>query len=299
MIECVLNFSEGRRPEVIAQIASAARVPGVAVLHLTSDADHNRSVITFAGNAPDLEAATLAIVARSLELIDLTRHRGEHPRIGAVDVVPFVPLRGSTLAECVELARRTGQRIGNELHVPVYLYGDAALRPQCVNLPDIRSGQFEGLAAKMADPLWTPDFGPAQPHPTGGAVAVGARGVLVAFNIVLNTPDVRIARKIARAIRARDGGLANVRALGLFLEQRNLAQVSINLLNPYATPLYRVVETVRFEAARYGISIRDSEVIGLVPNDILLESARYYLQLKAFKRDQIIEVALEKGRPEA
>jgi len=291
LVESVPNFSEGRRTEVIQAIAAAGG-PGARLLDLESDPAHNRSVLTLVGEPEALVEAVFRVAAKAVELIDLRAHKGEHPRMGAIDVIPFVPVRGVTMAECVALARRCGERIGRELDVPVYLYQEAATAPHRVNLADVRAGEFEGLAAKMQSPAWQPDFGPAQPHPTAGAVAVGARTYLVAYNINLHTSDVKIAKAIARAIRAKDGGLANVKALGLFIPARNQAQVSINLVDPLRTPIYRVFEAVRAEAARYGVAIAGSEVIGLAPLECLVETARYYLQLEGFQTEQVLETRL-------
>lgn len=290
LVECALNFSEGQRPEVIAAVAGAAT--GVRVLDVSSDADHNRTVVTFLGQPPAVEEAALAIARQAVALIDLRQHRGAHPRMGAVDVIPFVPISGVTMDECVALARHLGERIAAELGVPVYLYAAAASAPHRRLLADIRRGEFEELAAKMHDPAWQPDFGPAVPHPTAGAVVVGARPYLVAFNVNLGTSDLRIAKSIAKAVRARDGGLANVQAMGVALQARGIVQVSMNLLDPFATPLYRLFEAVRSEAACYGVPIVGSEVVGLLPLEIIVEAARYYLQLEGFEVRQVLEARL-------
>jgi glutamate formiminotransferase len=290
LVECALNFSEGRRQEVIAAVAGAAT--GVRLLDVSSDADHNRTVVTFLGQPPAVEEAALAIARQAVALIDLRQHRGAHPRMGAVDVIPFVPISSVTMDECVALARHLGERIATELGVPVYLYAAAASAPHRRLLADIRRGEFEGLAAKMQDPAWQPDFGPVVPHPTAGAVVVGARPYLVAFNVNLGTDDLSIAKRIAKAVRARDGGLANVQALGVALQARGLVQVSMNLLDPFATPLYRVFEAVRSEAARYGVPIVGSEVVGLLPLETIVEAARYYLRLEGFATRQVLEARL-------
>lgn len=293
LIECALNFSEGRREDIIAAIVAAAQ--GVRVLDVAPDKDHNRTVLSFVGSSEAVAQAAFDVAAKCIELIDMNGHRGAHPRMGAVDVIPFVPLGEATMAEAVALARQVGARLGAELGLPVYLYEEAATRPERRNLADVRAGEYEGLASKMTDPNWAPDFGPPKPHPTAGACAVGARIYLVAFNVNLGTPDLNIAKKIARAVRAKNGGLANVKAIGVLLENRKIAQVSMNVVDPFGTPLYRVFEAVRVEAARYGISIVGSEIVGLVPMSVLLETARYYLRLEGFSERQVLETRLCEG----
>ena len=290
LLECALNFSEGRRQDVVLAIVGA--VQGARVLDISSDADHNRTVVSFVGSPQEAAAAAMAVSARAVELIDMNAHRGAHPRMGAVDVIPFVPLGEATMEQAVATARQVGQQLGDKLHLPVFLYEAAASRPERRNLADVRQGEYEGLAQKLADPAWRPDFGPAEPHPTAGAVAIGARIFLVAYNVNLSTPDVSIAKAIARTVRAKTGGLQNVKALGVLLQERNLAQVTMNVVDPFQTPLYRVLEMVRMEAARYGVSVVGSEVVGLVPLTVLLESARYYLQLEGFRDDQVLEARL-------
>lgn len=289
IVECPLNFSDGQHADVISAIDQAARRPGVRVLDMSSDADHNRSVITIAGAPAAVEEAVFAIVARARDLIDLRRHHGTHPRIGAVDVVPFVPVSGVSMADCVQSARRAAERIGRELAIPVYLYEEAASAPYRRNLADIRQGEFEGLAAKMQDPLWRPDFGPPAPHPSAGAVVVGARTYLIAYNIYLGSKDLKLAKAIARAVRQRDGGLSNVKALGMYIKERDMVQISMNLVDPFRTPIYRVMEAVRTEAARYGVPVVESELIGLLPLEALVETARYYLQLHNLRADHVLE----------
>lgn len=293
ILECALNFSEGRREEIIQAIVAAAK--DVRVLDVSSDRDHNRTVVTFVGSQETAPAAAVQITAKALELIDMNVHRGAHPRMGAVDVIPFVPLGQATMEEAVAAARQVGQRLGEELGIPAYLYEAAATRPERRNLADVRQGEFEGLARKMADPAWAPDFGPLHPHPTAGATAVGARIYLLAYNVNLGTPDVEIARAIARAVRAKTGGLQNVKALGVMLHERNQAQVTMNVVDPFRTPLYRVLELVRLEAARYGVPVVGTEIIGLVPMTVMLEAARYYLQLESFRDDQVLEIKLSEG----
>jgi len=294
LVECVPNFSEGRRREVVEELVrTVAAVPGVTLLDSEMDADHNRSVLTFAGEPEPVVEAAFAAVKRAAELIDLTRHHGEHPRMGAADVVPFVPVEGVSLDDCVRLARLTGRRIGEELGIPVFLYEAAATRPERVSLADVRRGEFEGLRELIGrDPARRPDFGPELIHPTAGAVAVGARRFLVAFNANLNTPDVRVAKAIAATIREQSGGLKHVRALGFSIEGGRRAQVSMNLVHTEATPIHRVLALVRAEAARWGAAVQGCEVVGLVPEFALLDAAEHALQLENFRRDQVLELRL-------
>ncbi len=295
LVECVPNFSEGRRREVVEElIQTIASVPGATLLDSEMDADHNRSVITFAGEpAPVMEAA-FRTVKRAADLIDLNRHTGQHPRMGATDVVPFVPVEGLTLEDCAALARTTGKRIGEELGIPVFLYEAAAARPERTHLADVRRGEFEGLREQIGrDAARAPDFGPARIHPTAGATAVGARRFLVAFNANLNTGDVRVAKSIAAAVREQSGGLKHVRALGFSIEGGRRAQVSMNLVNTEVTPIHRVLALVREEAARRGAAIAGCEVVGLIPQYALLDAAEHALQLENFRRDQVLELRLK------
>jgi glutamate formiminotransferase len=290
LIECIPNVSEGRRPEIVAQMAEAIRaIPGVRLLDFSSDASHNRSVFTMAGDAAGIEQAVMALFAHAVGNIDLRTQRGEHPRMGAVDVVPFVPIEGVTMAECVDLAKRVGAAVAERFAIPVYLYEDASANPARRNLEDIRRGEFEGLAAKMATPGWTPDFGPSAPHPSAGASVIGARMALVAYNINLATDRLDVAKKIAAAIRHSSGGYRYVKAAGFKLEDRGIVQVSMNLTNYEKTPIFRVFETVKREAARYGVSILGSEIVGLIPSAALNAAAEFYLQIEAFKPDQVLE----------
>jgi glutamate formiminotransferase len=296
IVECVPNFSEGRRPEVIEGIVREVRRAGPArVLDVSSDADHNRSVLTLAGEPEGVRAAVEALVAACVRLIDLRSHQGHHPRMGAIDVVPLVPIRGMTMPECVALARDIGAAIARTHDLPVYLYEEAATSPHRRDLAAIRQGGFEGFAAKIREPQWGPDFGPATVHPTAGCVAVGAREFLIAFNINLTTSDVAVADRIARAIRHSSGGLRFVKAMGVMLEDRRLAQVSINMTDFRRTPLHRVFEMVRTEAARWGAGIAGSEIVGLVPQDALLDVAGFYLRLEGFDPERIFERRLEKA----
>jgi len=296
IIESIPNVSEGRRADVIERLANAIRsTPGVRLLDYSADASHNRSVFTLAGDAAGVRAAILALFAVAVEAIDLRTHSGEHPRLGAVDVVPFVPIEGVTMADCVALAKDVGAAIAERFAVPVYLYEEASTNAARKNLEDIRRGEFEGLAAKMASPGWTPDFGPTRPHETAGASVVGARMPLIAYNINLDTDRLDVAKKIAAAIRHSSGGLRYVKAMGVMLEDRRLAQVSMNLTNYEKTPIFRVFDLVKREAERYGVSILESEVVGLVPSAALIRSAEYYLQLDRFGDDQLLEKKLSQG----
>jgi len=291
IIKCVPNISEGRRSEVIEAVVDEVRAtPGVTLVDYSSDASHNRSGITFLGNEDSVGEAAFKLAKKAVELIDLRVHEGEHPRMGAVDVIPFIPIRETTLDECDEIAKAVGKRIWEECKMPVFLYEHSATSPKRENLATIRKGQFEGMPEKLQDPKWYPDYGNHEIHPTAGIVAVGARFPLVAFNINLSTSDVEIANKIAKTIRESSGGMRWVKSIGVMLEERNTAQVSINMTNYTKTPIYRVYETVRFEAARYGVQIIGSELIGIVPMDALVETAEYYLKLENFDKDnQVME----------
>ena len=291
LVECIPNFSEARRPEVVDAIKAAiAAVPGVRILDQHSDLDHNRTVITFVGPPQAVEEGAFRGIARASELIDLDRHHGEHPRIGATDVVPFVPLSGVSMEECVEMARRLGRRVGEELGIPVYLYEQAATRPERQNLENIRRGQYEALKEEIGkNRERDPDFGPARVGPAGATV-IGARPFLIAFNVYLTTDDVAVAKKIARAIRHSSGGLRFVKALGLLVEGR--AQISMNLTDFRRTPVARVVELIRSEAARYGVTVHHSELVGLIPQDAIVDAAVWYLQLDQFEPEQVLEQRL-------
>jgi glutamate formiminotransferase / 5-formyltetrahydrofolate cyclo-ligase len=293
IIECVPNVSEGRRPEVVESfVAAIRRVPGVRVLDYSSDASHNRSVLTLAGDAAPLKAAILALFEQATSAIDLRTHKGEHPRMGAVDVVPFVPIEGATMADCVALAKQTAAEVANRFGVPVFLYEEASTNPARKNLEDIRRGEFEGLAAKMAKPEWAPDYGPAVPHQSAGASVIGARMPLIAYNINLATDRLDVAKKIAAAIRHSSGGFRFVKAMGIPLEDRGIVQVSMNLTNYEKTPIHRVFEVVKREAERYGVRVLESEIVGLVPSAALVATAEYLLQLEGFKVDQVLETKL-------
>jgi len=290
IIECVPNVSEGRRADVVRAMADAvAAVPGVRLLDASSDAAHNRSVLTMASDTSPLKAAVLALFAEAVSRIDLRAHRGEHPRMGAVDVVPFVPIEGVTMADCVALAQEVAAAVATRFAIPVFLYEEAATRPSRRNLEDIRRGEFEGLAAKLASSDWTPDFGPSTPHPTAGATVIGARMPLIAYNINLATDRLEVAKKIAAAVRHSSGGFRYVKAMGIALEDRGVVQVSMNLTNHEKTPIHRVFDAVRREAERYGVAVLESEIIGLVPESALMGAARHYLQLERFVSSQVLE----------
>ena len=294
LVESVPNFSEGRRKDVIAAIIDAVRRSGpVRVLDLSSDPDHNRSVLTLAGAPDAVRSALEALVAACIERIDLTQHTGRHPRMGAIDVIPIVPIRGAGMDECVRMARALGETIAARHGLPVYLYEEAATAPHRRDLAAVRKGEFEGFAAKMKDPVWKPDFGPERVHATAGCVAVGAREFLIAYNINLTTGDLGVAQAIARAIRHSSGGLRGVKAMGVMLEDRRQAQVSINMTDFRRTPLHRVFEMVRSEAARHGVGIVGSEIVGLVPQDALLAAADFYLRLEGFDPTRVLERRLD------
>jgi glutamate formiminotransferase / 5-formyltetrahydrofolate cyclo-ligase len=296
IIECIPNVSEGRRPDVVQRLADAVRrAPGVRLLDFSSDASHNRSVFTMTGDQQGLKTAIVSLVEEALAAIDLRTHRGEHPRVGAVDVVPFVPIEDVTMDDCVALAKDVGATLGDRFDIPVYLYEEASPNPLRRNLEDIRRGEFEGLAARMATEEWAPDYGPARPHETGGAIIVGARMPLIAYNINLNTDRLEVAKKIAAAIRHSSGGLRYVKAMGVMLEDRRIAQVSMNLTNHQKTPIFRVFEMVKREAARYGVAILESEIVGLVPTAALTASAEYYLQIDRFSPNQLLERKLKQS----
>lgn len=291
IVECVPNFSEGRRKSVIDEITNAARsVEGVTILDCESDANHNRMVLTFVGSPQPVKDAALAASAKAIELIDLTKHAGEHPRMGAVDVVPFVPLNDITMEECVELANEFGKEFAQRFSVPVFLYESAAKRPERRNLADVRQGQFEGLRELIgSDPSRDPDYGPRRIHPTAGATAVGARQILIAYNVNLNSQDLSLAKKIAKRIRERDGGLPAVKALGFELKDRNLVQVSMNLTDYSKTSMHTVFDEISKLANENQVTVSDSEIVGLVPENAVVKASVYYLALRNFSNDQIIE----------
>ena len=294
LMECIPNISEGRRMELVEEFADIVRaVPGVTLIDYSSDASHNRSVFTFLGDPEQVKEAAFRFAKHAVEKIDLRVHEGEHPRMGAVDVIPFVPIRDMDMQECVELSKQLGKRLADELDLPVFLYEESASAPHRKNLAAIRKGQFEGMAEKVLEDQWHPDFGGNRIHPSAGVVAVDARQPLIAFNINLDTSDVSIAKKIAKIIREKDGGFRAVKALGVMLEERNIAQVSINMCDYKQTPLYRVLEFVRFEAARYGVHVVGTEIIGLAPMMAFVDAADYYLQIEKFDAPkQVLECHL-------
>ena len=301
LIECVPNFSEGRRPEVVEEIVRAVgQIEGVTVLDHSRDETHNRSVVTFAGNAEPVVRAATAAVGRALELIDMTQHRGAHPRIGAVDVIPFVPLGSTRLEECVDLARRFGEQTAARFDLPVYLYGEAALRPERRRLANVRRGQYEVLREEIGtNPNRAPDFGPPRLHPRGGAVAVGARKPLIAFNINLSTDDLALAIRIANTIRESSGGMPAVQAMGVLLENPGsppMAQVSTNLVDWQRTGIPAVVREVRRLAREAGADVDHCELIGLAPTGALLEVAADALALRDFSADQALELRIARDR---
>ena len=283
IVECIPNFSEGRRKDVIEGIVQVSKsVPGVTLLDYSSDESHNRSVFTLVGDPEGIKTVAILLAKYAKENIDLTKHEGEHPRMGAVDVIPFVPIKGVTMEECIALSKEVGERVAEEIGIPVFLYEDSCTKETRRNLATVRKGQFEGMAKKMAKPEWAPDYGESAPHPTAGVVAVGARMPLIAFNINLSTADVEIANKISKIIRGSSGGLKYCKAIGVMIEDKNIAQVSMNLVNYEGTPIYRVVELVKIEAARYGVSVIGTELVGLAPAKALVDAAEYYLQLEDF-----------------
>ncbi|MDD3980408.1 MAG: glutamate formimidoyltransferase [Proteiniphilum sp.] len=293
IMECVPNFSEGRDKAKVEQIADAFRGrEGVKLLDYSSDADHNRSVITVVGEPEALKAAVIDAVGRAVVLIDLTRHNGQHPRMGAVDVVPFIPIRNVTMEEAVALSKEVAEAVGKQFHLPVFLYEKSATATHRENLATVRKGEFEGLQEKMLLPEWQPDFGPAAPHPTAGAVAIGARMPLVAYNVNLGTDNLEIATAIAKKVRFVGGGLRYCKAMGVTLGERGITQVSMNLTDFTKTAIYRAHELVRIEAQRYGVPVVGAEVIGLVPMEALVDAAAYYLGLENFSMSQVLEAKL-------
>ncbi|MBV1820914.1 glutamate formiminotransferase [Clostridium cochlearium] len=292
LVECVPNFSEGKDKKIIETIVDEVRkIESVKLLDYSSDEDHNRSVVTMIGEPEDVKKAVLGLAKKAIELIDMTKHHGGHPRMGAVDVIPFTPVSDVTMDECVELANEVGKEIGS-LGVPVYLYEDAATKPERQNLAKVRKGQYEGFFEKIKEAEWKPDYGPQEMNAKSGCTAVGARVSLVAFNVNLGTDNLEVADAIAKKIRFIGGGLRFVKAIGLKLEERNIVQVSMNLVNYEKTAVYRAFEMVKMEAKRYGVPVVGSEVIGTVPMKALLDCAEYYLQIEKFDISQILEKRL-------
>ena len=292
ILECVPNISEGRNLKLVEQVVNEVRqIKGVKLLDYSSDSDHNRSVLTYLGEPAHVLEATKAMALKALELIDMRQHQGAHPRIGALDVVPFVPIRDVETEEAVEVARQFGRFLGAQ-GVSVYYYEDAATRPERENLANIRKGQYEGLEKKLKKPEWEPDEGPATFNPKTGATVTGARFPLIAFNVNLHTTDIELAHRIARAVRHINGGFRYVKAMGVFLEEQNMAQVSMNLTNYTKTPIPRVLETIRMEAARHGVTVAGTEIIGAIPMGAIEEIVKHYLQTHDFELSQVIEYSL-------
>ncbi|WP_029688967.1 glutamate formimidoyltransferase [Thermoanaerobacter sp. A7A] len=290
IIECVPNFSEGRDQEKIAQLVKeVVSTEGVKLLDYSSDKDHNRTVITFCGDAKGVKEAAFKLIKKASEIIDMRYHKGEHPRIGATDVVPFIPVKNATMEECIQIAREVGERVGRELNIPVYLYEEAATTPERKNLENIRRGEYEGFFEKIKQPEWKPDFGPQEMNPKSGATVIGARNFLIAYNVNLATDNIDIANKIAKAIRFSNGGYRYVKAMGVELKERGIVQVSMNLTDFNKTPIYRVFETIKAEALRYGVNVIGSEIIGLVPAKALFDVADYYLRIENFSENMVLE----------
>ncbi|HER6417845.1 TPA: glutamate formimidoyltransferase [Streptococcus pyogenes] len=291
IVECIPNFSEGQNQAVIdGLVATAKSIPGVTLLDYSSDASHNRSVFTLVGDDQSIQEAAFQLVKYASENIDMTKHHGEHPRMGATDVCPFVPIKDITTQECVEISKQVAERINRKLGIPIFLYEDSATRPERQNLAKVRKGQFEGMPEKLLEEDWAPDYGDRKIHPTAGVTAVGARMPLVAFNVNLDTDNIDIAHKIAKIIRGSGGGYKYCKAIGVMLEDRHIAQVSMNMVNFEKCSLYRTFETIKFEARRYGVNVIGSEVIGLAPAKALIDVAEYYLQVEDFDyHKQILE----------
>ena len=290
IMECVPNFSEGRDLAKVERIVDAFRgKEGVKLLDYSSDKDHNRTVVTVIGEIESLGDAVIEAIGIAAQLIDLTHHQGEHPRMGAADVVPFIPIKNCTVQEADALAKRVGKEVAERFQIPSFLYEKSATAPHRENLAAIRKGQFEGMFEKMKQPEWKPDFGPDAPHPTAGVFAVGARMPLVAFNVNLDTPNLQIAEDIAARVRHSSGGYAFIKALGVMLEERHIAQVSMNLTDYTHTAVYRAYEAVKMEARRYGVNVVGTEIIGMVPMAALIDCAEYYLQVENFSMKQVLE----------
>ncbi|MFW6147344.1 MAG: glutamate formimidoyltransferase [Thermodesulfobacteriota bacterium] len=293
LIECVPNFSEGRRATIIEEIVGPLReTKDCTLLDYRADKDHNRLVVSLVGAPDAVQEAVLAAAKIAISRIDLNDHQGSHPRIGAVDVIPFVPLQGITMDSCAELSRTFGGRYHKETGVPVYFYEEAALRPERRNLEVIRKGEYEGLKKEIAKPERRPDIGPPQLHASAGATVIGARRFLIAFNVNLDTDRLQVAKEIARTVRGSGGGLGYVKCIGLFLEERKLVQVSVNVVDYEKNALYRILELIRMEAKKWGVQVKETEIYGMIPAEALLHSASYYMQLAQFSSDQVIELRL-------
>ena len=290
IVQCVPNFSEGQNKEVIEKIVEEIRIiEDVKLLDYSMDKDHNRSVVTFVGEPEKVIEAAFNAVKVAAELIDMSTHKGEHPRMGATDVIPLVPISEVTMEECIEYSKKLGKRIGEELDIPVFLYEESATSPHRVNLAKVRKGQYEGMADKLKEEEWQPDFGPNTLNVKAGVTAVGARAPLVAFNVNLDTDNIDIAKKIAKVVRASGGGFTYCKALGIEIKERNIVQVSMNMVNYTKTSLFRVFDAIEREANRYGVNVIGSEIIGLVPMQALIDVADYYLKLEDFDSSQILE----------
>jgi glutamate formiminotransferase len=292
IIECVPNISEGKRKDIILQIIGKLQELPIKLLDYSSDEDHNRTVITFVGDRENVVKGAVQVAKNALELIDLRKHKGAHPRMGAVDVIPFIPVKNVTMVDCIQISNDVGKIIGDELKIPVYLYAESAKKDSRKLLPEIRKGEFEGFFEKIKDPQWIPDFGPLEVNPTAGVTAVGAREFLIAYNINLNTKDVNIAKKISRSIRESSGGLRYIQAKEMSLDEKGCVQVSMNILNYKKASLYRIFEIVRMEAERNGVNIIESELVGLMPMRAALESLAFYLKFPELKEEQILETKI-------
>ena len=296
LIECVPNFSVSKeKDEAVFQalVDTANSVAGCTTIDVQTDGNHNRCVFTIVGSPEGIQEVAFQLTKKATELIDMTKHQGQHPRMGATDVIPFIPTMDVTIEECVEISKKVAERIWTELGVPSYLYEESASRPERKNLAACRKGQFEGMPERLKEPDWAPDFGEREIHPTAGVIAIGARIPLIAYNINLDTPDLEVAKKIANSIRSAKGGFAACKAIGVMLEERNVAQVSMNLVNTDVTPIFYVFEMVRALADRYGARIIGSELVGLCPGKALLDCAEFYLKLENFNyRTQVMEYNL-------
>jgi len=293
LIQCVPNFSEGRDLKKIETIVNSFRgKQGVKLLDYQSDPDHNRTVVTVVGEPDPLKTALMEAVGSAIEVIDMRTHKGQHPRMGAVDVIPFIPVKKLSMRQAVDISRKFAQEVSEKYKLPVFLYEESAGRPERRNLSNIRKGQFEGMADKMEQPEWTPDFGPSKIHPTAGVTAVGARMPLVAFNVNLHTDRLEIANDLARKVRYSSGGLPYCKAMGVELKEKNMAQVSMNMTDYTQTALYRSFELIKTEAAKYGVTVAGSEIVGLVPMQALIDTAVYYLGMKNFSTQQVLETRI-------
>ena len=293
LIQCVPNFSEGRNLEKIETIVNSFRgKQGVKLLDYQNDSDHNRTVVTVVGEPDPLKTALMEAVGSAIEVIDMRTHKGQHPRMGAVDVIPFIPVKKVSMRQAVDISRKFAQEVSEKYNLPIFLYEESASRPERRNLSDIRKGQFEGMADKIKQPEWTPDFGPSNIHPTAGVTAVGARMPLVAFNVSLHTDSLAIANEIAKKVRHSSGGLPYCKAMGVELKEKNMAQVSMNMTNYTRTALYQSFELIKREAATYGVPVAGSEIVGLVPMQALIDTAVYYLGLEKFSTEQVLETRI-------